>query len=195
MHDPFQTYATMGTPYGGSPYGTPYGTLNPVGLPYNAQQPFSNPLSSIHPLAAATLGLSQNVNPITGIPQAGQQGFGLHPAQLASQAIIPQLLGINPLAALQNPIVAALLSHPLIAAGLQSQLGQQPQYSQFGQAGGSPFGQNGAAAGIGYPLAPQSWIGQPGQFGGGQAYGQIHPLLTQLASRVLPGQGFSPWGY
>jgi len=223
MYDPFQTYATMGSPY--------YGTLNPVGMPYNAQQTFTNPLAAIHPLAAATLGLSPGnptINPITGVPQAGQQGYGLHPAQnfinpqqlqlasaLASQAVLPQLLGISPLAGIQNPIVAALLTNPLIPAGLHAQFGQQqfaqpqfgqpqfwqPQFGQpqllnpqFGQIG-SPYGQVGPTAGIGYPLAPQSWVGQPGQLGGAQAYGQIHPLLAQLASRSLQGQGISPWGY
>jgi hypothetical protein len=200
MHDPFQNYANMGSPYGAAPY---------QGSPYAA--PYYNPL-------AASLG-SSAINPATinGFPQAGQPGHGLNPVQgflnpqqlqlaalLASQAGIPQF-GISPQAvALQNPIVAALLANPLIAAGLHSQFGQQPQqfgqqpqslYSQFGQVGGSPFGPAGPSAGVGYPLAPQSWVGQGGQLGGGQPYGQIHPLLAQVTARALQGQGFSPWGY
>jgi hypothetical protein len=198
MHDPFQTYANQ--PYTNQPYtNQPYTNMAaPYGAPYYG--------ASINPLAA--LGLSQGnpttINPITGVPQTGQQGYGLHPAQnfinpqqlqlaLASQAAIPQLFGISPLAAgLQNPMVAALLSNPLIAAGIQSQFGQQPQFGQFG---GSPFGQGGPVAGNGYPLAPQSWVGQAGQLGG-QAYGQIHPLVAaHLTARALQGQAFSPWGY
>jgi hypothetical protein len=224
MHDPFQTYASMspyggspygGAPYAGSPYGAPYyGTLNPMGLPYNVQQTAANPLAAINPFAAAALGISPGnpttINPITGVPQAGQQGFGLHPAQ---SFINSQQLQLAALAAgLQNPIVAALLSNPLIAAGLHPQLGQPQQFGQqpqqfgqpqqqfgqpqqFGQIGGSPYGQVGPTAGFGYPLAPQSWVGQAGQLGGGQSYGQIHPLLAQLAARSLQGQGLSPWGY
>jgi hypothetical protein len=221
MHDPFQNYANMlsaygaAAPYGqGSPYGAPYsGALNPMGLPYNVQQaPAVNPLAAINPFAA--LGLS---------PQAGQMGYGLHPAQnfinpqqpinpqlqlaaaLAAQAATPQLPGYSPqlpgysplAAGLQNPMLAAFLTNPLIAAGLHSQLAQvpQPSYPQFGQFGGSPFGQAGPTAGIGYPPAPQSWVGQGNQLGAGQGYGQIHPLLAQLTARANPGQGISPWGY
>lgn len=250
MHDPLQSYAALsalgGSPYAGSPYGAPYyGTLNPMGMPYNIQQTSAiNPLAAgMHPLAAATLGLSPGypatINPLLGIPQAGQQGYGPYPAQgfinpqqlqlasaLASQAAIPQLLGLSPLAGLQHhPILAALLQNPLITAGLQAQLGQQSQYgqqlpfgqpqfgqqlpfgqqpqfgqqphslySQLGQIGGLGFGQGGPGAGIGYPLAPQSWVGQAGQWSG-QGYGQVHPLLAQLTARAYQGQGLSPWGY
>jgi hypothetical protein len=236
MHNPFQTHANFGLPYEGPYYGTP----NPMASPYTAQQ-FSaiNPLTAgVNPLAA-TLGQTP-INPAAGIPQ-GQPGYGLgygagygiHPLQsliaqqqmqlaaaLASQAAVPQLvnpqLGLAPQASgfHQNPILTALLTNPLAAAGLLSavpspyigsQLGQQPQsfYSQPAQFGGSPSGQAGSPfgqtgpVGAGYPLAPQSWVG-PGwgsQFGG-QAYGQIHPLLAaQLASRALQGQAFSPWGF
>jgi hypothetical protein len=229
MHDPFQTYATMSA-YGASPYAAPYyGTLNPLGMPYNVQQTSAiNPLAAIHPLAAAALGLSQGnptamnpINPLTGIPQAGQQGYGpqqgnsfipgqgfgfgfVHPHHLHQAAAALAAQG-----ALQNPILAALLTNPLVAAGLQQQFGQQAQspYPQFGQIGGSPFaqggspfgqggspfGQNNPMAGIGYPLAPQSWVGQGGQFGG-QGYGQNNPLLALLTARPFQGQGYSPWG-
>ncbi|HTB18182.1 MAG TPA: hypothetical protein VK708_08690 [Bryobacteraceae bacterium] len=177
MHDPFQTYANMG-------------------VPYNVQQTSGvNPLTGYNPLLA--------INPITGVPQTGQQGYGPYPAQNfinPQQFIHPQQLQVAALAsqaAIQNPIVAALLANPLLAAGLQSQFAQQPHslYSQFGQLGGSAFGQNIPTAGIGYPPAPQSWVGQPGQLGGVPGYGQIHPLIAQLTQRALQGQAFSPWGY
>ena len=56
--------------------------------------------------------------------------------------------------------------------------------TQFGQ--GSPFGQ------IGYPLAPQSWIG-PQSVAGGTPFGQTNPLLSQLTGRGFQGHGISPW--
>jgi hypothetical protein len=215
MHDPFQNYANMGAPYAGSPYGGQYyGTPNPVGMPYNVQQASAiNPLAGINPLAM--------INPTPGIPQTQQgygpqQGNGLHPLQqlqlasLASQGGIPQLFALSPLAAgLQNPITAALLSNPLIAAGLHSQFGHQQQFGQQPQFGqpqfqqpqfGQPqfqqpqFGQPQSLYPQ-LPLAPQSWVGQGGQLGGGQAYGQINPLLAQLTARALQGQAYSPWGY
>ncbi len=47
----------------------------------------------------------------------------------------------------------------------------------------------------GAPLAPQSWIGQQGVFGGAQPFGQNNPFANQWAQRPLPFQGNSPWGY
>jgi hypothetical protein len=204
MHDPLQSYATMSSPYGAANLGG----LNPLGIPYNPQISNINPLAGIHPLAAATLGLSQMAPQGYGPYQA--QNF-IHPqhlqlaSALAQQAAIPQQVfgqygpGISPVAGLYNPM-AALLSNPFIAAALQSQYGaqqfsQQPHYSQFGVGGGSQFGQPGVLGGIGAPLAPQSWVGQGGQLGGGQGFGQINPLLAQLSARAFQGQGLSPWGY
>jgi len=197
MHDPFQTYATMSSPYGAAQLGS----LNPIGIPYNPQISNINPLAGIHPLAAATLGLSQ-VAPQAYGPYQGQNF--IHPqhlqlaAALAQQAAIPQQPfgqygpALSAMAGPYNPI-AALLNNPFVAAALQSQYGaQQPHYSQFGPGGGSQFGQLG---GIGAPLAPQSWVGQGGQLGGAQGFGQINPLLAQLGARAFQGQGLSPWGY
>jgi len=174
MHDPFQSYAAL-SPYGGSPYGAPY---------YGA---VANP-ATINPFIGN--------QPVYGLLPS--QNF-VHPQQLqlasalASQAAIPQLLGISPVAAgIQNPIVAALLQNPLIAAGLQQFAPpQHSPYAQPGQIGGMAFAQGAPAAGNGYPLAPQSWVGQLG----GQAYGQAPPIPAQLAGRAVQGQGFSPWGY
>jgi hypothetical protein len=199
MYDPFQTYATLG-----SFYGIP----TPIGVPHPALQgamhaPTPNP-------QAAFLGLSP----------LGQPGFAQYPGQaligspqlqqlqqlqlastLAAQAAIPQLLGLSPLAAgFQNQLLAAQLYNPLISAGLNPaalgpNVGQpfgQPfsPYPQFGQIGSSSYGQ------MGYPLAPQSWIGQSGHFGGGQVFGGAHPLLSQWSQRPFQSsQGLSPWGY
>jgi hypothetical protein len=64
----------------------------------------------------------------------------------------------------------------------------QQQGLPYGQQQGLPYGQ------IGSPLAPQSWVGQSGQFGGGQPFGQIHPLLAQqLGARAFHTPGIAPW--
>ncbi len=195
MHDPFLNYATMSAPYGAQP-----GIFNPLGIPYNLQTSGVNPLAAIQPLAA-TLGLPQTYGQQPFIYPQQQYPQQLHAqlqlaAALAQQALVPQILGqhalgLSPVAGIPNPIAAAVLANPLLAAGLQSPYGgqlfqqQHSPYSQLGQPGGSPFGQ------IGIPLAPQSWIGQ----GGLQGYGQVNPVLAQLAARAFQGQGVSPWGY
>jgi len=183
MHDPFQNYATLGQHYG---------MQAPIGLQYpQIQNPAINPLATLNPL----LGLAQLAQ-TGGIPQFGQSIYGQVPTQ---GFVNPQQLQLAQLVA-NNPLVAAsLLSNPLVAASLHAQSFGQQQYPQLGQQQypqlgqqqypqlgqqigqpGSPFGQ------IGYPLAPQSWIGQGvGQFGVGQGFGQ----------RPFQGQGFSPWGY
>jgi len=205
MHDPFQNYASSG-----SYYGMP----TPIGMLYLAALQASgiNPATALNPLAA-TMGLP-SIPQMGGIPQTGQQGYGQQPWQQQPWQQQPwqqQPFGQNPgqsfigphlqLASalsslgLQHPLLASLLSNPLIAAGLHQsalgsygpQLGLQPN-SQMGQIG-PQFGQ------APYPLAPQSWVGQGGIFGGGQGFGAIHPLLSQLAARPFQAQGFSPWGY
>jgi hypothetical protein len=177
MHDPFQTYATLGQQYGGQHFGIP----TQIGLQY-PQQLQANPLAALQLAQAA------------GIPQQlGQQVFGQNPLQTLMNPQQQQLQ----LAALvaSNPVLAAsLLNNPLVAASLHSQafgnqLGFQQQYPQIGQQLGSPFGQ------IGYPLAPQSWIGQGVPFGAAQAFGQINPFQQQVGQRPFQGQGISPWGY
>jgi len=141
----------------------------------------------VNPLAALQLAQA------AGIPQQlGQPVFGQNPLQ---NLINPQQQQLQ-LAALvaNNPVLAAsLLTNPLVAASLHAQaygnqFGVQQQYPQIGQQLGSPFGQ------IGYPLAPQSWIGQGVPFGA-QAFGQINPFQQQVAQRPFQGQGISPWGY
>jgi hypothetical protein len=183
MHDLSQTYAQMGA-------------FSPT-----------NPIAGLNPLAA---------NPFFS-PQLGQQTFagipgygGINPQQvqlaaaLAAQTAISQLLGQSPYG---NPLVG-LQHNPLLA--LQGQQ-QHPAFSPFGgiggyglphlQAGyaGTPYGQPygqipSPFSQFGQPLAPQTWVGQAGQFG--QPYGQIHPLLqAQLAAaRACQVPGASPWG-
>jgi len=182
MHDPFQNYATLGQHYG---------MQAPIGLQYPPiQNPAVNPLLGLDQLAQ-TGGIPQQLGPsIYG--QNPVQGFVNPQQQQLQQLQLAQLVANNPL------LAASLLSNPLVAASLHAQsfgsqqFGQQQYPPQFGQQQyppqigqqigqlGSPFGQ------IGYPLAPQSWIGQGvGQFGVGQGFGQ-RPFQTQ---------GFSPWGY
>jgi hypothetical protein len=187
MHDPFQTYATLGQQYGGQPFGGQqfggqhYGMPSQIGLQY-PQQLQVNPLAALQLAQAA------------GIPQQlGQSVFGQNPLQ---SLVNPQQQQLQ-LAALvaNNPMLAAsLLNNPLVAASLHAQaygnqFGVQQQYPQIGQQIGSPFGQ------IGYPLAPQSWIGQGVPFGAPQAFGQINPFQQQVGQRPFQGQGISPWGY
>jgi hypothetical protein len=184
MHDPFLNYATMSAPYGAQP-----GIFNPTGIPYNLQTYGVNPLAAIQPWGAPNLGQAYGQPSYINNPQQlyAQQ---LQLAALAQQALIPQILGHH---ALANPYAAALLGNPLLASALQSPYGgqqfqqQHSPYSQLGQPGGLPFAQ------AGMPLAPQSWIGQGGQIGQ-QGYGQVNPLLAQLAARAFQGQGGSPWG-
>jgi hypothetical protein len=69
--------------------------------------------------------------------------------------------------------------------------------SPYGQQYGSPYGQQqfGSPYGqIGSPLAPQSWVGQGGSFGG-QQFGQGNPLQSQFGVRPFQTSGISPWGY
>jgi len=213
FHDPMQTYAQLGA-Y--SPI-NPAAGLNPLtatpGIsPQLGPQSFAgNPIyGGINPqqlhlaatLAAQTaisqlLGLSPAVNPLQQM--VGQQtpwaGGGLQNPLLAGIQQHPLAM-----AGLQHPLLAALQTHqfppafsPFGGQGLQHQLGyaglpygQQQPYGQIP----SPYGQ------LGLPLAPQTWIGQAGQLGGGQQHGQIHPLLqAQLAARALQAPGVSPWAF
>jgi hypothetical protein len=160
-HDPFQTYAHYGVP-------------SPLGLQYPSPQP-----SAINPLAALSAILGQSpMAQVPGIPQVGPSPYGMNPIQ---SFINPQQLQqLASLLALQNPLLASVLSNPLFAAGLHSQVPGPYGVPQFGLQSqmGSPFGQ------IGFPPAPQSWIGQGGLLGGIQGF-----------PRPFQAQGPSPWGY
>ena len=156
---------------------TNYGAPSPLGLQYpSLQPPAINPVAALH----AILGLSPMAQ-LAGIPQ-----LGLSPIQ---SFINPQQLQ---LLALQNPLLAASVLNPLLTAGLHAQAagpyGAPSPYPQLGQVG-SPFGQ------IGFPLAPQTWIGQGGMLGAVQGVGPLHPLQPQFIPRPFQAQGISPWGY
>jgi len=191
-HDPYQTYPTFGA-YAGltNPFSSPYQTMQTSGI---------NPGAGCNPLAAQQLGL----HGIQGPPNYAQQ-LQLA-AALASQAGIPQIAGQLPIGnPWQNPLIAAGLQNPFFAAALQMQNPlSNPMQAQFSSPYGVPFQQPHQSQGhpgvgsqispfaqFNSPLAPQSWVGQS-QIGGNPVYGQVNPLLAQLAARVL--QGVNPWG-
>jgi hypothetical protein len=203
-YDPYQNYSQLGQYYG---------MPAPISLQYATPQTSAmNPAAAQNPFAAnfGPSSVTPNIGPTSGLPQFGQQVYpgiaqgGINPQQQQLQlaAAIPQLFGASPWAiALQNQLLAAALHNPMIAANLQNplqQIGwQQQQHSPF-QQNVSPFGQQNPLGQNGFPLAPQSWVGQPGQFGGGQAFGQqIHPmLLSQLNARPFQQvPGIYPGGY
>jgi hypothetical protein len=207
-YDPFQNYSIAGQYYGmPTPLSLQYATPQTSAMnPAAAQNPFAanQGISQISPNQISPNNVAPNGFPQFGQPmyQGIQQG-GINPQQQQQQlqlaAAIPQLFGASPWAiALQNQLLTAALHNPLLAAGLQNpslnpMLGQQlgwQQHSPF-QQNVSPFGQQN-----GFPLAPQSWVGQGGQFGGGQGFGQIHPLLSQLNARQFQQvPGIYPGGY
>jgi hypothetical protein len=196
-YDPLQTQLTMGA-YSGA--------TNPFGSPYTAFQPAINPASFNPFAGPAQTGaispFGQQGYP--GIPNYGAiaQQQQLQQLQqlallLASQGGIPQAFGMsphgwqnpqvmqnpqfgqNPLFAqnpLLNPVLAQQLALQAVSQYMQPQYGQPqygqggPGYPQFGQPGALPYSQQG------YPLAPQSWVGQAG----------IHPHhLAHLAARGI----------
>jgi hypothetical protein len=128
-------------------------------------------------------------NPLFGIGlqnpfQSGPYGNPLAAAGLANPFFAGmQNPALNPMYATQNPWQqGGLFGHQQHSP--YSQIGHIA--SQLGQAG--PYGQ------VGYPLAPQSWVGQAGPFGGGQAFGQVHPLLQQMGARPFQVPGLPSWG-
>jgi hypothetical protein len=157
--------------------------INPAkGVNDMMHDPFQNTILGSYYGTPTPIGLqypaalqNQGINPMAqagGIPQFGQSPY-VNPQQV-QQLQLASLLA-------QNPLVASLLSNPLIAASLHAQAVGPYGVPQLGQIG-SPFGQTG------YPLAPQSWIGQGG-------FGQVHPFQSQMNPRPFQAQGFSPWGY
>lgn len=207
-HDPLQTYAMFGA-YPGVPTFQPFTQQNygqlPIGINPLAIQQLQQ-LSSL--LAAQTNPQWQGAgsfqgqqNPFGGQQQnpfGGQQQNPFAALQQNPFAALQQNpyggqqqnpfggqqnpfggLQQNPFAALQqNPLLAATLQNPMLHPLVAQTLGQ---HLQPGFGGGTPYGQTG------YPLAPQSWIGQGG-------IGQILPLYQQLlAQRGVTG--INPWGY
>ena len=188
MHDPFQTYSTLGA-YPGTMGASGVNPMLGGGISQFGQQPgFQGYGGQIqHPLQQQLQ--QQQLQQQLVQQQLVQQQ--LHLAAILAQAANPQLSAVtgwhNPLATialLQNPLL-----NPVLAQHYQQ---QQQQYPQLGY-GGSPFGQIGSPFGqTGYPLAPQSWVGQQG-FGGGSPFGLGQGLLPQLGGRGFQGHGISPW--
>ena len=189
-YDPYQTYPTLGA-YPGA--------MNPFHAPQTALQTSAmNPAAAWNPMFA-----NQGMSPGPAVSQWGQQGYpgvtnygGINP-----QSQYPQWPGLSPVVAgfqngSQNPLLlhAQQLAAQQLAAQYGAFGGQQiglqpaqfnPQPSQYPHIGhhippfaltGSPYGSQ-----IGYPLAPQSWVGQANPV-----------LLSQLTARALQAQGFPP---
>jgi hypothetical protein len=184
-YDPFQSYATLGGNSGiGNPFQTPFNAIqNPAMYSGAAWNPFTiyqpQPAHWQNPLLVA--GLQQGVSPHSLLQQTAAQ-------QLAQQ-IVAQQLAAQQIAAQQNPFGQPFGLQPAL---LNQQGPMHPQLGQigFGGQGISPFGQPGSPLNqLGVPLAPQSWVGQGGQFGPGQT----NPvLLAQLTARALQAQGIAP---
>jgi len=174
-----------------------------IGLQYPQLQASAINPAALNPLLA--LGQGSGIQ-----QQLGQQPYGFNPMQSfinpqhqqqqQQQLQLASLLAAQQL--YQNPVLASILTNPLVAASLYAQaigshgagqFGHQqpfnPQLGQIGQQFGSPFGQLGGQ--IGYPLAPQTWMGQGSPYGIPQGFGQ--GPLSQLGQR--PFQAQSPWGY
>lgn len=152
-NDPFQTQPSLGTYMG---------AMNPFTSPYagSMQGGFTQP-QSVSPFGQQGYGGFPNYNAIAPQPHIQQQlQQQLHQLQqiqqiqqlqalasiLASQGQIPgspwqmqQQPGVFQ-SPLQNPLIAATLQNPLLLQHLTQQQ--------------NPFAQSG------YPLAPQSWVGQ-----------------------------------
>jgi hypothetical protein len=209
-YDPTQTYAMQayanlgGYPGVAGQFGVPHPALQTLGL-----QP------GISPLLGGGILPTQNIpyqnpllqNPfVAGLQNPLQQQWQ-HPF-LQQHPLLQQHLQQHQLLqhqllqhAIQAQIQAQLAAQQLaqLAAqqvGMQPFGGQSQQISPFAQTGspyghlGGQFGQVGGPWGQGVsPLAPQTWIGQGGQFGGG--YGQIHPLAHLGAHQYIPGM--TPW--
>ena len=201
MHDPFQTYSSLGSYYG-IPAG--YGTPGAIGSP-SLQSPALS-LAGLNPIAGILGG--HMGQPYTGFPAMAPFTPGLQNplvAALSNPYIAAALQNqLNPVLALaQQVLTQQALAQQLAPANSPFQQYQQPQpFGQINSAFGQPLGQIGSPFNqgfgqgfspfgqTGYPLAPQSWVGQQG---GGQGPQQLHPLLSQLTGR--PGTGISPFGW
>jgi len=140
------------------------GAGNPFLTPFTAMQTSAIHPSLINPYVNhAQAGLWQNPLLHAGL----QNGFAQNPyvQQLAAQQLAQHILAQQ--AAQQ-------------LAALNQQTGFYGQGGPIGITGqtGMPFGQ----------MAPQSWVGQAGQAGGGQANAI---LLAQLTARALQAQGLA----
>jgi hypothetical protein len=204
-----------------NPFGSPYaglqttGAISPFGQTQFGQPQFGQPPFGQQGYAGVpNLGAIAQQQQLQQLQQQLQQQQHLQQLAsiLGSHGVNQPLFGMvthaspwqqNPLVA-QNPLLNPAIAQQLalqggLPYGQWPQLGQSPygpswstypQTSQIGsQFGQQPIGQGGFQPG--YQLAPQSWVGQPGIFGGAQQLAaQIYPhQLAQLAARGLI-QGF-----
>jgi hypothetical protein len=172
-YDPYQSYAIQNYAM------NPAAAWNPL-TAFQGQPGYSafNPQLQFNPQYGQNPLLTAGLNP-TGLNHGASYHSLLQ--QLAAQQLAAQQLA-------QQIIAQQLAAQPMVA----QQGGLYPQAGQIGFGGqafqglgqpGSPFHQ------MGVPLAPQSWVGQAGQLGGGQA----NPiLLAQLTARALQAQGIAP---
>ena len=203
------------SPFATTQLGQPFGMPQNLGLQQLQAAAFlaaqTNPqLLGLSPLTYNPAGLFSNPLLMAGLQNPYTNPLLQNP--FITGAVANQLLtgGIqNPLqtSIIANPLLAAAIGNPLIN-GIQNPLLNPlsaiysnpfqtgfgyPQVSPFSQLGnlGSPIGQTGPLGQIGYPLAPQSFLGQSSPFGGGQGFTQSYPLLQQLAARQyqVPGLG------
>jgi len=192
-HDPFQTYAMLGA-YSGIPAFQPFTQLNygqyPGGLhPLLHQQLLSSLLGGqINPQLQGISPFQTGQHSLFGGFPQHAYGFQQHPL---AALLNPQFALQNPVLQsqlLQNPWIGATLHNPMLNPLIAQTIGMQSPYqlSPYQQQQ-SPYQQGfpGSALGqTGYPLAPQSWIGQ----------GQLNPLYQQLARAwmggINPGAGY-----
>jgi hypothetical protein len=216
MHDPFQTHPLMAAYYGlpgaagigpasfQSAASNPMAGVNPIAAAFGSQTG-QQPYMGSPGLSGLAAGLQNPfvtglVNPLVAAALQNQLNPGLAMAQHSlAQHILAQQVLAQLLATQANSPYQQYQQQPFGQAGLPfgQQIGQAglPFGQQIGQAGlpfgqqigqtASPFGQ------IGYPLAPQSWVGQPSGLGSQPFAAQMQPLLSQLAGRQA---GMSPWG-
>jgi len=204
----FNPYSGVAQTMGISPYGPQgvqqgFGVPNPGAIAQQQQQLQQlqqiQQLQQLQQLASILasqgavpqlFGIAPQVNPLQN--QLQQNPFQQNQLQ---QGVLQNLLAQNPFV---NPIVAQQLALQAVSQLGQPQFGQSqlgqtwPVYPQVGQIGsvfgqqtGLPYGQTPFAQ-AGYQLAPQSWVGQAGLFGGQQVPGQIQAHhLSQLGGRGL----------
>lgn len=157
------------------------GLQNPMLQNPLLQNAMSNPFVA-QQLAAQQIAAQQLAAQQYAAQQAAQQYAVAQQLAAQQQGLYPQQQGFYPQQGLYPQI-----GHIGLA-------GQQIGQPQIGQPG-SPFGQNVSPFGqTGFPLAPQSWVGQAGQFGAQFGGGQVNPfLLAQLTGRSHHQHGGSGW--
>jgi hypothetical protein len=177
MHDPFQSYQTLGAYSGVSPFSQPYGLQPPfAGQGIGAYGIHPQQLHQLQQQLHQQLQQLQHLQLLQAMQGQGQIPGPTFPGANPLSSGFQQPVFQNPLAGLQNQWINPQQypqQNPILAHQGWPQQGW-PQQQQFG-----------------YPLAPQSLLG------GGMGYGTpgigaINPLATQFALRAL-ATGGSPF--